>query len=136
MPTLILARSLARALSEALHPLTGSAADFDPLMDFIGDAQFVLLGEASHGTHEFYRTRAEVIQRLVIASTDPLAADVVGAQLLGFGPQAVRHLWEAARLGIGEADTEKMQFPAMGLREAIEAFTEAAYGKRLTFQHA
>jgi len=29
-----------------------------------------------------------------------------------------------------------MEFPAMSLREAIEAFTEAAYGKRLTFQHA
>jgi uncharacterized protein (DUF362 family) len=35
----------------------------------------------------------------VIASPDPVAADVVGAWLLGFGPQAVRHLWEAGRLG-------------------------------------
>lgn len=34
---------------------------------------------------------------LVIASTDALAADVVGARLLGFQPQAVRHL-EAGRL--------------------------------------
>jgi uncharacterized protein (DUF362 family) len=72
---------------------------------------------------------------LVIASTDPLAADVVGARLLGFTPQAVRHLWEAARLGIGESDTAKMQFPAMSLRRAIEAFTHAAYGRRLTFEH-
>ncbi len=38
---------------------------------------------------------------LVLASTDAVAADVVGAQLLGFGPQAVRHLWEAGRLGLG-----------------------------------
>lgn len=71
---------------------------------------------------------------LVIASTDPLAADVVGAKLLGFNLQAVRHLWEAERLGLGEADTERMEFPLMSLREAIEAFTEAAYGKRLTFE--
>ncbi len=70
---------------------------------------------------------------LVIASTDPLAADVVGAKLLGFGPQAVRHLWEADKLGLGETSTEKMNFPAMSLREAIEAFTAAAYGERLTF---
>ncbi len=73
---------------------------------------------------------------LVIASTDPLAADAVGARLLGFEPQAVRHLWEAGRLGVGETDTEKMDFPALGLKEAIGAFTEAAYGERLTFEHA
>src|SRR5437868_5784940 len=30
----------------------------------VGDARFVLLGEASHGTHEFYRMRAEITQRL------------------------------------------------------------------------
>jgi uncharacterized protein (DUF362 family) len=73
---------------------------------------------------------------LVIVSTDALAADVVGAKLLGFNLQAVRHLWEADRLGLGEAETDEMEFPVMKLREAIEAFTEAAYGKRLTFESA
>jgi uncharacterized protein (DUF362 family) len=73
---------------------------------------------------------------LVIASTDPLAADVVGARLLGFEPQAVRHLWEADRLGVGETDTDRMDFPALGLKDAIGAFTQAAYGERLTFEHA
>jgi uncharacterized protein (DUF362 family) len=73
---------------------------------------------------------------LAIASTDPLAADVVGARLLGFQPQAVRHLWEAARLGIGESSTDRMTFPRMSLSDAVEAFTEAAYGERLTFEHA
>ncbi len=34
-------------------------------MDLVGDARFVLLGEASHGTHEFYRERAEITQRLI-----------------------------------------------------------------------
>jgi uncharacterized protein (DUF362 family) len=73
---------------------------------------------------------------IVIASTDAVAADVVGAKLLGFNTQAVRHLWEAGRMGLGETDTEKMDFPAMSLREAIQAFTEAAYGERLTFESA
>jgi len=73
---------------------------------------------------------------LVIASTDPLAADVVGARLLGFKPQAVRHLWEARRLGIGESDEAKMRFPRLSLADAIEAFTLAAYGERLRFEHA
>jgi uncharacterized protein (DUF362 family) len=73
---------------------------------------------------------------MVIASRDALAADVVGAKLLGFNVQAVRHLWEAERLGLGETDIEKMDFPGMEMREAIQAFTEAAYGRRLTFESA
>ncbi len=35
------------------HPLQGTG-DLDPLLDRIGDAGCVLLGEASHGTHEYY----------------------------------------------------------------------------------
>lgn len=73
---------------------------------------------------------------LVIASTDAVAADVVGAKLLGFRTQAVRHLWEAGRLGLGETKIDNMDFPALEMREAIEAFTAAAYGERLTFEHA
>lgn len=72
---------------------------------------------------------------LVIASDDPLAADVVGARLLGFGVQAVRHLWEAARLGVGQSDLDQMDFPALSLQDAIEQFTQRAYGERLAFQH-
>ena len=72
---------------------------------------------------------------LVIASRDPLAADVVGARLLGFKPQAVRHLWEASRLDIGESDESRMHFPKLSLSDAIEAFTFDAYGERLTFEH-
>ena len=73
---------------------------------------------------------------LVIRSTDAVAADVLGARLLGFRVQGVRRLWEAGWLGLGQTDTEAMTFPVLGLREAIEAFTEAAYGERLTFEHA
>jgi len=40
---------------ENLHPLTGASSDYDPLIEQIGEARFVLIGEASHGTHEFYR---------------------------------------------------------------------------------
>jgi uncharacterized protein (DUF362 family) len=70
---------------------------------------------------------------LVIASTDPVAADAVGAKLLGFEVQAVRHLWEAGRLGVGETGIERMEFPALSLEDAIGAFTTAAYGKPLKF---
>jgi erythromycin esterase-like protein len=40
-------------------------ASLDPLIDLAGNASFVLLGEASHGTHEFYSTRAEITKRLI-----------------------------------------------------------------------
>jgi erythromycin esterase-like protein len=43
------------------------AADgFGPLLDAIGDASIVLIGEASHGTHEFYQTRAALTQELIV----------------------------------------------------------------------
>ena len=39
--------------------------DYDELFESIGDARFVLIGEASHGTHQFYRERAEITKRLI-----------------------------------------------------------------------
>jgi erythromycin esterase-like protein len=36
-----------------------------PLVEAIGDARLVLIGEATHGTHEFYRTRAELTKALI-----------------------------------------------------------------------
>jgi erythromycin esterase len=44
----------------------GGPADLDPLMGQIGDARFVLLGEASHGTSEYYTWRAEISRRLIV----------------------------------------------------------------------
>ena len=73
---------------------------------------------------------------LVIASRDPIAADTVGARLLGFSPRGVHHIWEAARLGLGETDTEAMEFPAMPVDAAFKAFTRAAYGHELDLEHA
>ena len=42
-----------------------SADGLAPLVDAIGDARLVLIGEATHGTHEFYRTRAELTKALI-----------------------------------------------------------------------
>ncbi|MGZ4809986.1 MAG: erythromycin esterase family protein [Thermoanaerobaculia bacterium] len=52
-------------LLQVVHPITGAAGDYDPLLRLVGDAHFVLLGEASHGTHEFYRERAAITKRLI-----------------------------------------------------------------------
>ena len=50
----------------AAEPLIGSPSDYDSLLERVGDARFVLLGEASHGTHEFYRERAQISKRLIV----------------------------------------------------------------------
>lgn len=59
------ARSVAEALLDSAQPLTGEAAEYDPLLEAIGDARVVCLGEATHGTHEFYRERSVITRRLV-----------------------------------------------------------------------
>src|SRR5689334_23465584 len=46
------------------HPLNVSA-DLDPLIEDIGDRPVVMLGEASHGTHEFYTWRTAISRRLI-----------------------------------------------------------------------
>src|SRR5215210_7560241 len=46
------------------RPLRGPD-DLDPLLQRIGDARYVLLGEASHGTSEFYTWRTRLTRRLV-----------------------------------------------------------------------
>ncbi len=46
-------------------PLSDTPHDLDALVEWIGDRSIVLLGEASHGSHEFYATRARLTQRLI-----------------------------------------------------------------------
>ena len=53
------------AIAAGAHLLQGAADDYDGLLELIGDARFVLLGEATHGTHEFYEQRARITQRLI-----------------------------------------------------------------------
>ena len=55
---------LTQALRERAYPLR-EPEDLDPLLERIGDAHCVLLGEASHGTSEYYTWRASISQRLI-----------------------------------------------------------------------
>jgi erythromycin esterase-like protein/predicted phosphoribosyltransferase len=45
--------------------MLGGPSDYDGLLDWVGDAHFVLIGEASHGTHDFYAERAAITRRLI-----------------------------------------------------------------------
>jgi erythromycin esterase-like protein len=64
------------------HGLSGSRDDYDGLLELIGERPLVLIGEASHGTHEFYRERALITRRLV--------------EEKGFGAVAVEADWPDA----------------------------------------
>jgi erythromycin esterase-like protein len=70
MPTRLSERTRTESeLLDALHmhlqPLHGSPADYEALLRLAGDARFALLGEASHGTQEFYRERIGITKRLI-----------------------------------------------------------------------
>jgi erythromycin esterase-like protein/adenine/guanine phosphoribosyltransferase-like PRPP-binding protein len=84
--------------------LTGQPDQYDALIDAIGDARVVLLGEATHGTHEFYRERAFITRRLIVEK--------------GFAAVAVEADWpDAYRLNrwVRAASTDE---------DAVQAFSE------------
>ena len=58
-------KSIVDLVTEKAEALVGAPDDFDSLVDLIGNARFVLIGEASHGTHEFYRIRAQISKILI-----------------------------------------------------------------------
>jgi erythromycin esterase len=55
---------LVKAIKKSAHPLK-DLHDLQPLFSRIGDAQIVMLGEGSHGTHEYYTWRAYITQKLI-----------------------------------------------------------------------
>ena len=56
---------ISNAFREVVQALEGQAHDYDPVLALVGNAPLCLLGETTHGTHEFYRERAEITKRLI-----------------------------------------------------------------------
>ena len=85
----------ARAAVDALRRLALPLREEDDhraLLELVGDATFVLLGEASHGTHEFYAERARITRRLICWRTVVMSPSVGGApaRKRGVCPSLVR----------------------------------------------
>lgn len=59
--------TISTALGGHLHSITGAQTDYTSLFDLVGDRRFVLIGEASHGTHDFYAERARITRHLIDA---------------------------------------------------------------------
>lgn len=53
-------------LKDKAVPLRNSAHDYDPLLQMCKDKSLILMGEATHGTHEFYEARVEITKRLIL----------------------------------------------------------------------
>jgi erythromycin esterase-like protein/predicted phosphoribosyltransferase len=89
-------RPVLARLPDTVRPLRGEASDYDELLERATQARYVLLGEASHGTQEFYRERAELTKRLIVEG--------------GFTAVAVEADWPDAyrvnRFVRGESDDE------------------------------
>ena len=71
-------------LRRAAQSVTGALDDYESLLSLVADRRLVLIGEASHGTHEFYRERARLTRRLI----DDLGFTVVAVE--GDWPDAYR----------------------------------------------
>ncbi|HWP07579.1 MAG TPA: hypothetical protein VNN72_17635, partial [Polyangiaceae bacterium] len=58
--------SIVQAIAEQSRALAGTRADFEPLLELTADATAVVIGEGTHGTHEFCQLRAELTERLIV----------------------------------------------------------------------
>jgi erythromycin esterase-like protein/predicted phosphoribosyltransferase len=102
-----------------VRALTGNARDYDPLVERGAASRLVLIGEATHGTHEFYRDRAEITKRLIAeAGFTAVAAEAdwpdayrVNRYVRGMGDDA----------GAEEALSDFRRFPAWMWRNTVVA---------------
>lgn len=111
------ATSAARRLQSHGRILTGDRGSYDALIEAIGDRTMVLIGEASHGTHEFYLERARITRRLI----EEKGFNIVAAE--ADWPDAIRvHLYVQGDSRDSDADaalSDFRRFPAWMWRNTI-----------------
>jgi erythromycin esterase-like protein len=83
------------ALDAAAHELAENGAGLPRLLEAAGEARVVLLGEASHGTHEFYTWRDSVSRRLIEAGRVAFVAIEGDSATLAPLDRYVRHAADA-----------------------------------------
>jgi uncharacterized protein (DUF362 family) len=112
-------------IHEDLHGFIAAMAKKIPIDLSVISADKVMIGTGpSNGV-------AVDTKGLIIASTDPVAADTIGARLLGFKPQAIHYLYTLSRDKFGETDPQKMVMKGLSLEEAEKSFSMAAYGQEI-----
>ena len=111
-------------IHEDLHGFIRSFAKKVPI-----DLAIISLDKAMIGTGPIFGQAVDT-PGLIIAGTDPVAADSVGARLLGFLPQGVAYLYGLYKDGLGEANPMNMTIKGLDLIEAEKIFSKAAYGNK------
>lgn len=111
-------------IHEDLHGFIRSFAKKVPI-----DIAIISLDKAMIGTGPIFGQSVDT-PGMIIASTDPVAADSIGARLLGFLPQGVSYLYGLYKDGVGEADPKHMTIKGLDLIEAEKIFSKAAYGNK------
>lgn len=111
-------------IHEDLHGFIRSFAKKVPI-----DLAIISLDKAMIGTGPIFGQAVDT-PGLIIASTDPVAADSIGARLLGFLPQGVAYLYWLYKDGLGEANPINMTIKGLDLIEAEKIFSKAAYGNK------
>lgn len=63
-------KQAASSIAKAAHGIHScdvvQKQEYDPIMEAIGNVGTILIGESTHGTHEFYQTRANLSKRLIV----------------------------------------------------------------------
>ena len=111
----------------AIRPLERTGHDYDALLQLVGDARFVLLGEASHGTQEFYAERAEITRCLI--EEKGFCAVAVEADWPG-ASRVHRHYFRAR---LAQQFDAVLHFDATSALEALEPESRPSAEPRETF---
>ena len=111
-------------IHEDLHGFIRSFAKQVPI-----DLSIISMDKAMIGTGPIFGKAVDT-PGLIIAGTDPVAADCIGARLLGFLPQAVNYLYMLYKDNLGEAEPQKMTIKGLVVKEAEQLFSKCAYGDK------
>lgn len=68
----------------------------------------------------------------VLAATDPVACDTVGAKLLGFKTQGVGYLYRCSKMGIGEGNLDNITIKGDDINELHKEFSSKVYGQPIS----
>lgn len=108
---------LNEVIRSAAIPLDDTAPDYTELLQSVKDKDFILLGEASHGTHEFYAARVEISKQLI------LEHGLTAIAVEGDWPSAERVnrfiRWQGVDVNANEALSDFKRFPLWMWRNTV-----------------
>ncbi|MBS4537789.1 DUF362 domain-containing protein [Clostridium sp. D2Q-11] len=112
-------------IHEDLHGFISAITERIPIDLTIISADKVMIGTGpSDG-------RAIDTNGIIVAGTDPISTDTIGARMLGFLPQAINYLYKLHKMGIGEAELKNVNLKGIPLEEIEREFSLKAYNKEV-----